>query len=590
MMKSLALLLTLVLFVGVVLISCADDDDDDNNNSGTDDDNDSVDDDDSADDDDADYVVPPADNTPPLWPEWVLRHWVWEDESTQESATDYVNDYLDRDIPVGAVIIDSPWETAYNTFVFDPAAFPEPQVMIDDFHDLDVRVFLWITPNINTDAAIFQEGLDAGYYVENGRTYDWWKGTGVLIDYNNPEGLSWWHSQMDKALDMDIDGWKTDGSEYQAYLWGGVETYTGHISGKEYQNQYYSDFFNYTRERLGNDRVITARPVDSFGVPFWGPNFAPPEVNFAGWVGDQDPTWSGLNAALINMYFSGQRGYVNFGCDIGGYRGDGLREKELFVRWAQLGALVPIMENGGIGEHRPWMYDEEVLDIYRRFVKLHHALLPYLYSQGAESYVSGLSVYRPLVKNNWHHLLGENLLVAPIATAGGEKEVTFPSGDWIDFFTGQTYTGDTTETIVFPLDRYPVYLKKGSILPLDLREDTVFTSFDETAPQLTVLISVSEESSFKLFEENGPGAIISYGNAADGLTITLSATSRHFAFKLIGAQNCAAIYVDPAGPLTEVSDLSTLTATSTGYFYDETGKALWIKPGDADRGLRIMVQ
>ena len=70
------------------------------------------------------------------------------------------------------------------------------------------------------------------------------------------------------------------------------------------------------------------------------------------------------------------------GSDIGGYRsssdyGTLGRTKELFIRWAQLGAFSPLMENGGNGEHRPWMFDNtnQTLDIYRQFVKFHYELV-----------------------------------------------------------------------------------------------------------------------------------------------------------------------------------------------------------------------
>ena len=70
---------------------------------------------------------PIPDPVPP-WPAWALSHWVWEDESTQESATALVDDYLAHDIPVGAIIIDSPWETGYDTFAWDPVRFPDPHM------------------------------------------------------------------------------------------------------------------------------------------------------------------------------------------------------------------------------------------------------------------------------------------------------------------------------------------------------------------------------------------------------------------------------------------------------------------------------
>jgi alpha-glucosidase (family GH31 glycosyl hydrolase) len=129
--------------------------------------------------------------------------------------------------------------------------------------------------------------------------------------------------------------------------------------------------------------VITARPVDSIAGPLTY-TFAPRDVNHAGWVGDQHPTFAGLRIALSLMFASARATYVNFGSDIGGFRSGQGREKSHFIRWAQLGALSPIMGNGGNGEHRPWIYDEESL-IYRQFVKLHHELIPYLYNEGASA-------------------------------------------------------------------------------------------------------------------------------------------------------------------------------------------------------------
>ena len=77
-------------------------------------------------------------------------------------------------------------------------------------------------------------------------------------------------------------------------------------------------------------------------------------------------------------------GYANFGSDIGGYRsGSGTlgRTKELFIRWAQLGAFSPLMENGGDKEHRPWMFDNtnETLNIYRKLVSVFHVFLHVVY-------------------------------------------------------------------------------------------------------------------------------------------------------------------------------------------------------------------
>lgn len=99
-----------------------------------------------------------------------------------------------------------------------------------------------------------------------------------------------------------------------------------------------------------------ARPVDSLKhISYLA--YAPKYVMFAGWVGDQDSDADGMKEAMYNVLHSAWKGYLNFGFDIGGYRGGNRITKNIFIRWAQLGALVPFMENGGNGKHQPWVFD-----------------------------------------------------------------------------------------------------------------------------------------------------------------------------------------------------------------------------------------
>ncbi len=84
-------------------------------------------------------------------------------------------------------------------------------------HEQDVRVILWVTSMINNESSNFQEGFDKGYYIKNyygeQNLIKWWHGRGCLLDYSNPEALKWWHSQMDKVLDIGVDGFKCDGTD-----------------------------------------------------------------------------------------------------------------------------------------------------------------------------------------------------------------------------------------------------------------------------------------------------------------------------------------------------------------------------------------
>lgn len=412
------------------------------------------------------------------WPEWVFHHWVWEDESTQQSAMQLVDDYQAHSIPVGAVIIDSPWETGYNTFEWDTALYPNAQAMVDYMHSKNVRVVVWITTAINTDVPDLWHYADSmGYFMKQNAgsgsaVVNWWKGDGSMIDFFNPDAVAWWKTLMDKTLALGIDGWKCDGTDYSIVLGATYSPGAGRtVTRREYSEEYYRLFHDYTRQQLGNDRVNMSRPVDNYGLTFiTDPNivaFTPVDIGFACWVGDQDATFAGMKAALNNMYQSDVNNYLVFGSDIGGYREEPVpngRDKDVFIRWAQLGAFSPLMENGGGGEHRPWMFDEETNTIYRTFARLHHALIPYLMEQGDSLFTASQSLMQFFNSSDYRFMLGSDIFVMPVLSSSNTVSVTFPSNDsWVYLFdTTQVFQNGATESLTVPLSEYPVFVKASA--------------------------------------------------------------------------------------------------------------------------------
>ncbi len=411
------------------------------------------------------------------WPAWIFSSWIWEDEGTRESAQQLMDDYLAHDIPVGAIIIDSPWETGYNTFVYDTTLYPDPQAMVDYFHAQNVKVLMWITGVINIDEQPLYDSIAALDYFMKANAADtfpavieWWKGDGSLIDLYNPDAVAWWKGMMDNVLDLGIDGWKCDGTDYYA-IGANYSPYLGTtVSRLNYSHAYYQLFHDYTRERLGNKRVNMSRPIDNYGLFDLGGDFVaftPDDICFACWVGDQDATWDGMEKALNNMYWSDQYGYLAFGSDIAGYREDDNapdslgRTKELFIRWAQLGALSPLMENGSVG---PWKFDDETANIYRRFAKFHTSLIPYLMTESATYYTNGEPLMQFFNKNDYSFMLGPDIFVAPVLAPGGNVTVNFPAGNnWIYLFdTTIVQTGGSSVALNFPLSEFPVYVRQGS--------------------------------------------------------------------------------------------------------------------------------
>jgi alpha-D-xyloside xylohydrolase len=389
------------------------------------------------------------------------------------------------------ILIDSPWSTNYNTYELNTRQFEDGAKMIAHLHSQGYKLVLWHTAWIDksnhpgyekgmaatipvTEASNFAEADSKGYFLHrpDGSTYiaDWWKGTGSLIDFTNAAAKQWWQSQVAKAIAIGADGFKDDDGE--GNFIGDVKYASGE-DPRLVRGRYAVDYNRAVAEALtqqkGKDWVLFQRSgtTGSHQLPFF-------------WSGDNDATFStsngfptvvtaGLNAGMsgISLWMSDLGGYLKHVR----YPGDEI----LFARWTQYSAFSPGMEVMSDLNLGPWDYGDEDLRIFRQYSVLHMSLFPYRYAAAQESARDGLPMMRALVlmhqddrearEATTEYYFGPDLLVAPVLSPVTQRAVYLPEGKWIDYWTGKSIAGKQTLAADAPLDRIPLYVREGAILP-----------------------------------------------------------------------------------------------------------------------------
>ncbi len=426
-----------------------------------------------------------------LPPYWAFAPWKARDyHRNQAEVNEDVERYRELGLPASVILIDSPWATNYNTYEFNPKQFDDAAKMIAHLHDEGYKLVLWHTSWIDnaTDrpheegfadkipplARNFAEAEKNGYFLHrpDGAMYlgEWWKGKGSLIDFTNPEAKKWWQGQVGKAIAAGADGFKDDDAE--GNFVGEVKYFSGEDQ-RLIRNRYAVDYNRAVAgaltERRGHDWVLFQRSgtIGAHQQPFF-------------WAGDNDATFStenGLPTVVTAGLNVGMSGISLWMSDLGGYNKRGRYDGDdvIFERWTEYSAFSPGMEVMSMMNLGPWDYGSGALRIFRMYSVLHMSLFPYRYAAAQESARNGLPMMRALVLMHQddpearaaetEYYFGPDLLVAPVLSPVSERAVYLPEGAWIDFWTGKRLAGRRTVVAAAPLDRIPLYVREGAILP-----------------------------------------------------------------------------------------------------------------------------
>ncbi|PCE65060.1 TIM-barrel domain-containing protein [Sediminicola luteus] len=485
---------------------------------------------------------------PPLTPAWALECWLWEDDvNTAEYVDELLAGYAEHDIPVRTIIIDSPWSLRYNDFEVDTLRYPESEKWFGRLQNDGYRVVLWLTSMVNesskdthiTNSKIWFDSIaEKGYVIGGSKPNKWWKGKGGFLDYTHPEARQWWHAKQQPLLDWGIDGWKLDGAATLFWTELGPlplfykKSHQGIISTRKYMNLYYRKEYE-NGLKSSPDFVTLSRSMDRGYHP---EGFAPIDASPVNWVGDQEHQWKGsgegdakdkaldgvqgFEAAIKSILRSAKKGYSVIGSDVAGFSG-GTIPPRLYMRWAQFSAFCGLFMNGGHGERRLWKRSQEELKVIRKFSWLHTELVPYMYHYVHTAHTGGRRLQTPLENGDYHYMFGEDFLVAPIYVDDTFREVSLPEGQWRYLFDDAALLGGNQNIKKdYPMDEFPVYVREGAIIPMNVSRD--YTGFGDKASEgfrTYLMYPKAGTHRFTDYKEHGGSTEISYRLDNDELEV-----------------------------------------------------------------------
>ncbi|MCL9662995.1 alpha-xylosidase [Paenibacillus hunanensis] len=485
---------------------------------------------------------------PALPPAWTFGLWL-----TTSFTTDYdeatVNHFVDgmaeRDLPLSVFHFDCFWMREYQwcDFKWDERMFPDPEGMLKRLKDRGLKICAWINPYIAEKSYLFDEGMEHGYLVKraDGSVWQWdmWQAGMALVDFTNPAAVEWYQSKLKVLIDQGVDSFKTDFGER---IPTDVVYYDGSDPVK--MHNYYTFLYNKVvfellEEQLGvNEAALFARSATVGGQQF--------PVH---WGGDCSSTFESMAESLRGGLSLGVSGFGFWSHDISGF--EMTAAPSVYKRWVQFGMLSSHSRLHGNESYRvPWLFDEESVDVLRKFTKLKCSLMPYLFDAAVTATQTGVPMMRPMVLDFHHdfathtldrqYMFGDSLLVAPIFNEQGEATYYVPAGKWTNLLTGDTVEGGRWMQETFDYMNLPLLVKPGSLIAFGAEDSKPDYNYADGVQLHLFELEAGQTANAQIVTMNGEAA----GNvtaARTGNTIEFKATGSitNWSIVLRGISNVA---------------------------------------------------
>jgi alpha-D-xyloside xylohydrolase len=492
----------------------------------------------------------------PMLPKWSYGY--LQSKERYQTATELeevVRTYREHNVPLDCIILDwRSWEgEQWGQKTFDRSRFPDPSAMMDALHAMNSRMMISIWPIMREGGANHAEMLEKGFMLGNQSTYDAY----------NPAALeTYWRQAEEGLFTHGVDGWWCDCTEPFEADWGGEMKLTAfqrmQINVEEskkyldpalingYSLAHSRGLYEGQRGSGSSKRMINLTRSGSMGQHRYGT---------VTWSGDIEARWSRLRKQIADGLNFTITGNPRWTFDIGafftkpavpwfwdGQYPDGNQDpgyRELYVRWLQTGAFLPMFRSHGTDTCREiWNFGDPGTPFYdaiKKGIELRYRLMPYIYSLAGWEVHRGYTMFRNLAFDFRHDpkvhriadqfMFGPALMVCPVLEpmhygpggtplAGVEQSrmVYLPEDrDWYDFHTGERYAGGQTIEAAAPLDRIPLFVPAGSIIPTG--PVTQYVDEQSDAPW-DILVYPGQDARFDIYEDSGDGYGYEQGECA----------------------------------------------------------------------------
>ncbi|MFZ2995830.1 TIM-barrel domain-containing protein [Sphingobium sp.] len=452
---------------------------------------------------------------------------------SQKELLDIANGYRQRNLPIDVMVLDWFYWTRMGQMDIDRTYFPDPKGMNSQLNAMGMRSIISVWPRFERESRYFDMLANKGWFLhdKDGNPIDGlpmrFDRAGALLDSTNPDARNWfWGKIRDNIASEGFDWFWLDETEPDLipdgyfYAKGSGDRYhnlfplvhtTGVAEGSE-------------RDRPGFRNMILARAA-YLGSQRNGGLF---------WSSDVKSTWEALHRQIPTGLGFTASGLAYWGSDIGGWQWpSGPKAEhpilvdpagatamdatypdypELFVRWFEYSVFTPTLRIHG---QRPgtalWEYGTAAEPILADWLRLRYTLMPYIYALGRHTYDTGAPFMRALFMDfpndpkattiGDEYMFGPAFLVAPVTEQGQtRKSVYLPAGTaWYDYWTNQRHEGGQTVEVDTPINRIPLFVKAGSIVPMG----AAINSTAEKQAISSIRVYPGADARFTLYDDDG---------------------------------------------------------------------------------------